>query len=437
MRVLVIAGFIFLNSLLLTACVDRLDINLPQHTNIIVVDGILNNLPEPQLIQLNRAQTDSVTGRAGFKAITKATVEVIVDSTQVITCHETIDGRYQLPSDFRGKVGHTYQLHFKLSDGKQYLSTKQLMQPVPPIDKVTLRFSLTSLPANTGLLEEFRSGFDVVVDVQDPANQRNYYRWDWSLYEKQDWCQSCNRGYYMTNQLKMVSSYPNILIYQTQPEPSESCFEAPSPSLFGGNYTSLPVFFINSYVCRTQCWDIIPNSKINLFSDAYSNGGLIASRNVGQIPYYTENPALAEIRQSSLTADAYRYFSSVQEQTQNTGGLADGQPAALVGNVHNTANPQEKVIGYFTVGAISSVRYWLDKKDATGIAYGGTYYDPGPKVTFPVPGEQQLFFAFHRALPTVEAYLNFTILGGGIRPPTALCVPSDSRTPNRPEGWRD
>ncbi|MVM35725.1 DUF4249 family protein [Spirosoma sp. HMF4905] len=429
--------FIFLSSLLLITCVDRLDINLPQHTNIIVVDGMISNLPEPQIIQLNRSQTDSVTGRSGFKAITKAAVEVIVDSTQVIACHETTDGRYQLPSDFRGQVGHTYQLHFTLSDGTQYLSTQQLMQPVPPIDKVTLLFSLTSLPANTGVLEEFRSGYDVLLDVQDPANQRNYYRWDWSLYEKQDWCQSCNQGYYMTNQLRLVSSYPNILIYQTQPELAENCFDAPSPALFGGNYTPLPIFLINSYVCRTQCWDIIPSTTISVFSDTYSNGGAITSRNVGQIPYYTENPALVEVRQSSLTADAYHYFSLLQEQTQNTGGLADGLPAALSGNVHNTANPQEKIVGYFTAGAISSVRYWLDKKDATGIAYGGVYYHPGLKVTLPVPGDQQLFFAFHRALPTVESYLNFTILGGGLRPPTALCVPSDSRTPNRPEGWRD
>jgi hypothetical protein len=436
MRLYNILGLFLLGSLLFMGCVDKLDLNQPNKVNVLVVDGSINNLLEPQIIRLNRSRPDSITGRFGTLPITKALVEVVVDSAQIVTCYETEDGRYQPPSDFRGLVGHAYQLRFTLRDGTHYESTQQIMQAVPPIDKVVLRFNSTSLPS--GLLEgDFRAGFDVLVDTQDPISQRNYYRWDWSLYEKQDWCQSCNQGYYMTNQLKLISSYPNILIYQTQPQLSESCFNAPSPDLFGGSYTKLPIGFINSYVCRTQCWDIIHNPTINVFSDNYTDGRPITRRNVGQIPYYTQNPALVEVRQSSLTADAYRYFNLFQQQTQNTGGLADTPPTALVGNVYSVKGEQEKVVGYFTAAAINAQRYWLDKKDATGIAYGGVYYDLIKKLTLPVPGEQQLFFAFNRELPKIESYLNFSILGGGLRPPTALCVPSDSRTPFKPNGWRD
>ena len=431
---LLLSGLLLM--VLVLGCVDPEELSLRGTVDVVVVDGLITNLAEAQIIRLNRSKVDSVTGRFGNIPLTNALVEVVVDSAQVIACHETVAGRYQLPSDFRGRVGHAYQLRFTFSDGTYYESTQQMMQPVPPIDNVKLRFNPASLPA--GLLEDsFRAGFDVLIDTQDPIAQRNYYRWDWSLYEKQDWCQRCQQGYYMTNQLKLVSRYPNILIYQTQPELSESCFAAPSPDLFGGAFTKPPTGFTNSYVCRTQCWDIMSNSTINVFSDTYSNGGLIASRNIGQIPYYTQNPALVEIRQSSLTADAYRYFSLLQKQTQNTGGVADTPPTALVGNVHNRDNQPEKVVGYFTAATVTAQRYWLDKKDATGIAYGGVYYDPVDKVTKAVPGEQQLFFAFNRALPTVESYLNFTILGGVNRPPTALCVSSDSRTPFKPTGWRD
>ena len=420
---------------LLATCVDRLELSLPQQTNIIVVDGLINDLPEPQIIQLSRAQTDSVTGRFGVKAITQATVEVLVDSALVIPCHETTDGRYQLPADFRGQPGHAYQLRFTLRNGSTYASTQQRMPAVPPIQRVALRFNPTSFPR--GILEDFQAGFEVLVDVQDPPNQPNYYRWDWKLWEKQAWCQSCQQSYYMTNQLKLVSSYPNILIYQTQPELLENCFGAPSPSLFGGNFTPLPIFFTNSYTCRTECWDIIASTMINIFSDSYSNGGLITNRNIGQIPYYTQNPALVEVGQTALTPEAYRYFSLLGEQTQRSGGLADGPPTAIIGNIKNLTNQQERLVGYFSAGARSSVRYWLDKKEATGPAYGSVYYDVDKKLTLPVPGEQQLFYALNRDLPRREAYLNFTILGSGsIRPPSALCLPGEGRTPIEPLGWK-
>ncbi|GAB3643125.1 DUF4249 domain-containing protein [Spirosoma arcticum] len=417
------------------ACVDSFDPTLRRTVDILVVDGRISNLAEPQVIRLNRSKVDPFTDQFGTVPITKANVEVVVDSTQVIACQETIDGSYQLPNDFKGQVGHAYQLRFSLSDGARYVSSQQVIQAVPPINNLVVQFNRTSLPA--GLLEgDFRSGYNLLVNTQDPADQRNYYRWDWKLYEKQDWCKSCTQGYYMPNKLRIVSSYPDILIYQTQADVLEDCFPAPSEQLFGGAYTKLPLFS-NAYVCRTQCWDIIPNSTLSLFTDANSNGGLIAGRNVGQVPYYTQNQALVEVRQSSLKADAYRYFSLLQQQTQNTGGLADTPPTALIGNVHNVANEQEKVVGYFTAEAISTVRYWLDKKDATGIAYGGVYYDPIDKITKPVPGEQQLFFALNRDLPKSETSLNFTILGGSNRPPTAICAPGDSRTPFKPEGWRD
>ena len=259
--------FLLLTTVLVPlSCIDPLDQTLRGTVNVVVVDGTITNVAEPQIIRLNRSQVDSITGRFGTLPITKATVEVIVDSAEVIACHETVDGSYQLPDNFKGQVGHAYQLRFTLNDGTQYVSSQQVMQAVPPINNLVAQFNRTSLPA--GLLEgDFRSGYDLLVDTKDPADQVNYYRWDWKLYEKQDWCQRCNQGYYMPNKLSIVSSYPNILIYQTQADLLEDCFPAPAEGLFGGAYTKLS-FFTNAYVCRTQCWDIIPNNTLSLFSDA-------------------------------------------------------------------------------------------------------------------------------------------------------------------------
>lgn len=86
--------------LCLSNCVDPEDIGLLDKLDVVVVDGTITNLAEPQIIQLNRSK--AVSGLTGSVPITKATVEVLVDSGQVIAAHETTDGSYQLPSDFKG-----------------------------------------------------------------------------------------------------------------------------------------------------------------------------------------------------------------------------------------------------------------------------------------------------------------------------------------------
>lgn len=110
------------------ACVDPEDLTLRGTVDIIVVDGTVTNLAEEQIIRLNRSKSDPLTGRFGSRPITEASVEVVVDSTQIVPCHETVDGSYRLPSDFKGQVGHAYQLRFTLSDGTRYASNQQVIQ---------------------------------------------------------------------------------------------------------------------------------------------------------------------------------------------------------------------------------------------------------------------------------------------------------------------
>lgn len=43
---------------LLLSCVDPEDLNLPGKVDIIVVDGTVTNLAEPQTIRLNRSKAD-------------------------------------------------------------------------------------------------------------------------------------------------------------------------------------------------------------------------------------------------------------------------------------------------------------------------------------------------------------------------------------------
>ena len=395
------------------ACVDPEDLMLRGTVDVIVVDGTITDLAESQIIRLNHAKADRLTGRFGTTPITKATVDVVVDSAQVFSASETVNGSYQLPGDFKGQIGHSYQLRFTLTDGTRYISSQQIMQPVPPITNISARFNTNSLSLK--ILDIYPAAHDIFISFNDPIDQHNYYRWDWKLWEKQLWCKTCVQSEYA--QYTITGKRYSDDCYIGGNQLYEDCYAPPGLTMPQYNYGGTNLYFVYDYNCRTQCWEIIYNYTINVFDDQYSNGGSVTGRRVAQIPYYQPEGCLAEIRQLSMTAEAYRYFQLLQQQTQNTGGVTDTPPSAPIGNIHNTTNGQEKIVGYFSASAVSTVRYWIDRKDATG----------------EFPG---LFQALNGRLPAVEPDVPFfCIAAPPLRPPTAICAPSDSKTPFKPEGW--
>ena len=409
-------------------CVDPEDLTLRGTVDIIVVDGAITNLAEPQIIRLNRSKADPLTGRFGTVPLTKATVEVVVDSLQIASCHETIDGSYQLPSDFRGQIGHTYQLRFTLADGTRYVSTQQMVPAVPPIEKIYAQFNPKSLsPALSGF---YTAGHDISVDVTDPVEQHNYYRWDWKLYEPQEFCRTCVNSFYSV--FNPIEVFPTGGFYKSGTESFEDCFHPPyNPT------KPISSDYKFDYVCRTKCWEILYSYSLNLFDDQFTNGGLIAKRKVAAIPFYQHRPCLVEIRQGLSTKDAYRYYKLVQNQTKNTGGLADTPPTALIGNIHNVADPRETVIGYFATSVVSVIHQCLNRKDAVGRPFGAS--DPA---YVPQSAGEELFFALNLRGPMLEPEPNNPgsykiFVDNTSRPPTAICAPSESRTPFKPAGWRD
>ena len=429
---------VFLFTTVLVACVDPEDITLHSTNDILVVDGTITDQAEPQIIHLSRSQGDRLTGRFNTVPVTKATMEVVVDSSLVIAAHETVDGSYQLPGDFKGQIGHTYHLRFTLSDGTSYVSTQQIMPPVSPIMKVSVKFNLNSLsPAIKGF---YTAGHDLFIDTQDPASEHNYYRWEWTLWERQYWCHSCTKGVYSVYKV-LPFTYKDMAYFVTGKELYEDCFTPnPGKERFDAPEVSNS-YWIFDYQCRTSCWHIFYDYDINIFDDKFTNGSLISQKKVASIPFYDYQPGLVDIRQFSLTADAYRYYKLFQDQTEKTSGLADAPPTALGGNVHQVNNPQITVVGYFSASSVSLVHYWLDRKDTQGVAYGAT--DPtGPHL---YDGDD-LFYALNGRRPYPEPPPPYTgsresppvlLWPNTDRPPKAPCLLNDNQTPFKPEGWRD
>ncbi len=372
---------------LLTAvagCVEPYDPKLSLSTDLVVVSGTITDQAQTQTITLShqRSTNDSVSTST---PIQQASVEVIINGTILVTLRETAPGTYQLPTGFRGQAGNSYQLQFKTAEGTSYQSTIETMPARVAISRAYDEFN----PTGTGqkVANQPVPTNDVYIDFQDPPGAHNFYSWRWRVYERQDWCATCQQGRYI---IKNVGDI-------TQGKVEGSC--VPDRTL--GTYN----FY--DYTCRELCWEIFYSRNLNIFADIYTNGNPVKGRLVAQVPIYQLETALLVIEQLSLTTGAYRYYNLLVSQAQNSGTLADSPPAPTAGNVHNLADDTENVVGYFSASSVTELRYRLNRPVTPGTYLGLFYFQNGrlPKLE-PVVGEPQY----------------------GVGLPSAICVPSGSRT---------
>ena len=369
----------------MTGCVEPYDPALTLTANVLIVDGSPTDLPERQTIRLARSRV--LGGRSATTPVEGAKVEIVVNGSQVVLLAEnrTTKGLYEAPEGFRGQVGNTYQLRLQLADGQRYESTAEPMPAVPKIERAYDKFDAAGI-ANAEKTR-FTPANLVYIDTQDPAGERNYYRWNYTLWELQSWCATCERGFY------------NLSFNPVTNQFSGAC----------QTNVALPAANLYDYTCASPCWEILRGLTINIQADNVSNGKLIAGRLVVAVPYTQPAPALVEIRQQALTPGAYQYYRLFEQQTQNSGGLADTPPSPIVGNIRNVANEREPVVGYFSGSGVSTMRYRLTRQNASGRPTG-------------------LFEYLNNRQPTPEP-------PGPFRPPLAVCVASENRTPVQPTGW--
>ena len=65
------------------------------------------------------------------------------------------------------------------------------------------------------------------------------------------------------------------------------------------------------------------------------------------------------VNQYSLNEDEFAYWEKLKNITQDIGSLYDITPASIPSNIFCVENPAEKVLGYFSVSAKSSKRFFI------------------------------------------------------------------------------
>ncbi len=369
-------------SILLVAfsCVEPFDGTFRADTKIIIVDARLTTDSFGNYVYLYESMPASGNS-AQYLPLGDATVKVTVNDQEQLILSETTKGMYLFPEGITGKVGSSYQLHITAGN-LELLSKKEIIPSGSPLKSIRHAFDKEGIKDLKGNLSPSQK---IYIDTDDPADEQNFYMWDWTLYEEQFWCKSCENGRYFRD----AASGP-------LGECREERFRRG----------------ILDYQCDSRCWEIFKTDEVNILKDDFVNGKTITDRQVANLPIYQLIGALLDIRQHAITKTAYEYLNLVQTQGQNTGGLADTPPASLAGNVSCISHPDQPVAGYFIVSSLSQQLHWLDRKD--------------------VPAETHFLGLLNGRRPNPEPMeMDLT------RPPLAPCVNGATRTSVKPAGWYD
>jgi Domain of unknown function (DUF4249) len=292
----------------LGACTDKYVANIKgQTTGFLVVEGFIN-ISGTTNIQMSRS-----TGLDSPVVIPETGAQVEIQSTNGVSIplSELTTGNY---SDTGLSLDPTqqYRLHIKTSNGKDYLSDLSSVNLSPPID------SLSWTAASNGVT--------IYVTTHNPLVQPGYYQWSYD----ETW--------------KYTSKYESTLKY-----------------VAGGL-----ALRTDSELLYT-CWRSDASTTINIASTEKLSSNVIYEYPVALVPYDNTDKLIDEysilVKQTVLSQDWYEWVQKVQRNTEQLGSIFDALPSETGGNIHNTADPTETVIGFIGTTTETEKRIFINRTD--------------------------------------------------------------------------
>ena len=155
----------------LTSCEDAIDVEVSDGTIQLVVDAFVNNLAEPQVINLKN--TKQFFDEVPQEAFVGASVYLKDDLNNMYLFEDVLnDGNYTWHDSVLVHEGRTYNLTIK-ANGVEYSSIDSA-NPVPPIDSLNWEYSPKTIGVENG-------GYLVELVARDLIGQADYY---WIRFKK-------------------------------------------------------------------------------------------------------------------------------------------------------------------------------------------------------------------------------------------------------------
>ena len=289
-----------------TGCVSKFMPEIDENRELLVVEGMITDQPETNRIRLTKSLP--LGKKTNIKPVPGCTVTITDDLDNLWIMKETGNGYYITDStQFTGVVGRKYKLHIqsngKLPNNYSYESVPMELKPVPEIDdlyweRVLIEAETSQSPA--------KEGCRIYLDTHDESGACQYFRWD----------------YTETWEVRLPYDVPNKICWTTN---KSTGIMIKNTGLLSENTISrYPLNFVSNETDRLE--------------DKYS----------------------ILVNQYSVNEAEYEYWDYMQRISEQTGNLYDITPASIQGNIYCVDDPDETVLGYFSVSAKASRRIFIE-----------------------------------------------------------------------------
>lgn len=306
-KLFILIGF----TMIIASCVEEIALNSEDFEEAIVIEGLVTN--ELKKHEIKISQTFAIDS-TGPKPLSGADIRVTGEEEHIF--QELEPGRYISLDSFAARPGIDYQLSILLN-GNEYISASTQL----------------SGSSNIGELEASRinyrgeDGVAITLNNQTFAGGANYYKYEYVETFK------FNSNYFKVKDLIIEDGVPVEVPKQKE---EYTCYQTNiSQKIILANTNSLSDDSVNDLLIN------FIDSKDTSLSNRYS----------------------LLIKQYVIGRDAYNYYKILEELSGSENIFSQTQPGFLEGNITNSNNPNEKIIGFFNVSSVTTKRIYFDYGD--------------------------------------------------------------------------
>lgn len=314
-----------LGLLILGACIDIIDLPTENKSEgIIIVDANLELSSQSAKVQIRQA-ADFSAGPDGVELpLGGANVRVQEIGGETWSLIETETGIYKSETAI-GEEGKSYQLFIEVN-GESYESEVEIMPERVPFDFIDHVQREESFNNSQGNIET-----QEVVAIRSTSSLPN-------------------------NGEGIFLRYRASGVYQFNERPS-----------------------INDKICYVP--EIIDNNQLTIVNGSSLNDGILNQQEflLKRVDTRLAKRYCFTLFQISMTENEYNFWAAIENEFARTGDIFETPPAKINGNILNTINTKNDVIGLFSVTASDSAKYVI-----TGSQVG---FSRGPCDGFPPPAQ--------------------------------------------------